>query len=648
MLAAVYVSTLAPGVTFWDAGEFIAAAFGMGIPHPPGTPLVVALGRAWTLAAGGVLGVARAMNTLSALCTAAAGGLTAWLVAREFAEGDASWGALTGALCAGLMTSAWANATETEVYAVSLLHVVLLLVCAERASTDEEARDNGGRWLRCTAYLIALAPAVHLSVLVGAPAAIALAARRRDGTWRFDRILLLGGVVVSAAGVGRMSSIIVGCGAAVAMLSLLVKRDEAPARQRHLTPLLSIMALAVIGTSALLIMLVRARYDPPMNQGNPSTLATLADVVARRQYEVAPLWPRAAPVWIQLANVAQYADWQFALAWGRGIFTTPVRVLVTLAFLALGVGGWRTMRREGRRVADALALLVLCGTVGVGAYLNLKAGASLGYGFVPAGAHEARERDYFFVLAFWGWGVLAGYGALAFVRARRWPAPFALAVALVPLAGNWAPNDRARGAEATAARDVGLALLESVPPRAVLFVAGDNDSYPLWYLQQVEGVRGDVALVTVPLLPADWYEAEIARRTGLRWLKSAHVPGARWRHEEVAALIARAARDAGRPVAASPALASRERALLGSGWRLRGVVYESSGPADGSVGTPRFDRTGTASPQRVSAPARRRKARLPDDVSAMMLALLDCPRLASLPAGPSAARDSLEVRCNAR
>ena len=125
---------MAPGVTFWDAGEFIAAAHTFGIPHPPGTPIFVALGRVWTLALGGVLGVARASNLLSAASTALACGLAGWLVTRASrTKPDVAWGALAGALCAGLMSSVWANATETEVYAVSLRLVVVMLVCAQRA-----------------------------------------------------------------------------------------------------------------------------------------------------------------------------------------------------------------------------------------------------------------------------------------------------------------------------------------------------------------------------------------------------------------------------------------------------------------------------------------------------------------------------------
>jgi hypothetical protein len=221
-------------------------------------------------------------------------------------------------------------------------------------------------------------------------------------------------------------------------------------------------------------------------------------------------------------------------------------------------------------------------------------------------------------------------------------------VGLVPLAGNWSANDRARGPASHAPRDVAVALLESAPPRAVLFLAGDNDSYPLWYEQQVNEVRRDVTLVTFPLLPAEWYVAEIARRTGLRWSPSIAAPGIQWQHEGIAAAIARSARDAGRPVVVSPALEARQRALLGSGWRMRGYVYQSTGPANGQAAAVRFDSLAAPSNGRGEAQLRARRARLSDDVSDTMLELLECPRIGGLPAGPSALRDSLEVRCNVR
>jgi hypothetical protein len=223
----------------------------------------------------------------------------------------------------------------------------------------------------------------------------------------------------------------------------------------------------------------------------------------------------------------------------------------------------------------------------------------------------------------------------------------ALLVALLPLLGNWSAMNRKREPERTAARRVAHAILQSAPRHAVLFLAGDNDSYPLWYAQQVEGVRRDVSPVTLPLLSAAWYTSDIARSTGLRWNVREAVPGINWRHEQQAALIARAARAAGRPVVASALLTTDERALLGSDWRLAGVNYVAGAPAGDIDGPATVDRRATLPwiPTSPEAPADRDAV---DGAPRMMLALLECPRLAR-PAGMSPGqRDSLAVRCNFR
>ena len=646
-LLALYVATLAPGPTFWDAGELIAAIHVLGIPHPPGTPLYVALGHAWTGAIGEAIGVARAANLLSAVCTAAAGAVTAWLVAGRSQGPAAAWTGYVGAVAAGAMTTAWANATETEVYSLALLHAVVILACATRASEDGE--DARVRWLLLTAYMLALAPAVHLIVLVIAPAAIVLAAYvaetdARRAHWRLDAVLLLGGATVAAAGIGRWQWPLVALGLLVAATSA---RCFPPGRRA--SRIAALAGLVALAASALLVMLVRARFDPAINQGSPTSLAALADVVARRQYEVAPLFPRSAPVWLQVANVFQYIDWQAAMSWGAGIETSPLRVLATLAWLAIGWIGARSLRRDSERLALALIVLAIAGTFGVAAYLNLKAGASLGWGILPDDApHEARERDYFFLLGFWAWGCLAGAGATALAQRFRLRPPVALVALALPILGNWRSADRSREPEASAARRFGTALLEAAPPRAVLFLDGDNDSYPIWYLQQVEGLRRDVLPVTVPLLPARWYPAEISRRSGLRWTEGP-VTGARTQSEQRAAAIAAAAHAASRPVAASPALPARERSLLGSGWVLRGPVYVAR--AEGREAALRATVDSAAAERWLAGREpwpRERRAASGDDVARTMMSLLDCPRLGLRERAPTERRDSLEVRCNLR
>jgi hypothetical protein len=461
-LLALYAATLAPGVTFWDAGELIAAIHGLGLPHPPGTPLYVALGHVWTGALGDAIGVARAANLLSAVCTATAGAVTAWLVAGRSRGPAGAWTGYVGAVAAGTMMTAWANATETEVYSLALLHAVLILACATRAS--EEGEGARVRWLLLTAYLLALAAAVHLIALVVAPAAIVLAAyvaetEERRARWRLDGVLLLGGATIAAAGIGRWQWPLLAAGLLVAATSA---HCFPPGRRA--SRIAALAGLVMVASSALLVMLVRARFDPAINQGNPASFAALADVVARRQYEVAPLFPRSAPLWLQVANVFQYVDWQAAMSWGAGIMTSPLRVLATLVWLALGWLGARSLRRESERLALALVVLAIAGTFGVAAYLNLKAGASLGWGILPDGTpHEARERDYFFLLGFWAWGCLAGAGATALAQRLRWPVPVAVATLALPILGNWRGADRSREPEASAARRFGIALLEATP-----------------------------------------------------------------------------------------------------------------------------------------------------------------------------------------
>jgi hypothetical protein len=92
-------------------------------------------------------------------------------------------------------------------------------------------------------------------------------------------------------------------------------------------------------------------------------------------------------------------------------------------------------------------------------------------------------------------------------------------------------------------------MLARVPPSGVFLALGDNDTYPLWYLQQAEGTRKDVTVVTLPLLPAKWYRAELARRYKL--LDSAAVENWLGRDSTVA-LITQRSYDQNRPVIRSP------------------------------------------------------------------------------------------------
>jgi hypothetical protein len=603
ILGVVYGATLAPGLTFWDAGELIAAIQTFGIPHPPGTPLYVVLGRAWRVLTV-PLPAALGTNLWSAACSALAGGLVASLFTRGTARPVAAVGA---GLCAGAMSTVWRNATETEVYAASLLLAMAMLVCAERAGRAAEPAgatgETGGRegwaaeregsrrwrWPALTAYAMALGVSLHPSALVAAPAAVVLAAEGEGGAWRWSRAGVLGGAFLVSIGVALVRPVLVLAGAALLALGGATR----PRRAGWNTIAGTVLAL-ILALSVLTVMPIRAAHDPPINAGNPVSWGALWEVVGRRQYGSALLWPRQAPLWAQLANLAEYADWQVALGLSPGVAPSWRRTPLTLAFAALGIYGAVTHRRLDRRTWRAWLVLLLCASVGLVVYLNFKAGASFGYGVLPDDVpHEVRERDYFFTLGFLAWGAWAGFGAVELVRERRPRLAWAgLAIAALPIALNWRSVDRRAEPAARVAGTFARALLWSAPPNAVLVTGGDNDSFPLWYAQVVEGVRRDVTVVVAPLLGAPWYRAELARRDSL--LTSREVNGAPWGGEALGsegALLARVAAHAaerGRPVAVAltagvarlSAVRTVEEGGAGSAegarewhWVLRGLVY---------------------------------------------------------------------------
>jgi len=213
----------------------------------------------------------------------------------------------------------------------------------------------------------------------------------------------------------------------------------------------TLAGVIAVGASSFLYLLLRSRHDPAVNQGNPGTLDGVIEVIARRQYDVPGLWPRRAPLWLQIGNLFQYVDWQFALGLDRWVGASPLRTPLTAVFIALGVAGSRWHFRRDRRTWAALLLLVACATLGVVLYLNLKAGPSFGYGVLPPDAdREARERDYFFALGFAAFGLWVGMGAVAVARAlarrrgRRSLVVVGPVLAALPFALNWRAVDRRR------------------------------------------------------------------------------------------------------------------------------------------------------------------------------------------------------------
>jgi hypothetical protein len=249
----------------------------------------------------------------------------------------------------------------------------------------------------------------------------------------------------------------------------------------------------------------------------------------RGQYGKPELTERQAPLTAQLGMWWLYFKWQ----WLRDAHYDHqfAQSMLAALFFVLGIlGGYVHWQRDRKSFWYFGSLMFTMSLVLI-YYLNFKYGASQEPDLAGVN-REVRDRDYFYLWSFSAWGVWASLGlvaaweALASLigrdqvvvgratverptqRALLLSAPMLL-VAFIPLFTNWTTASRAGQTDtADFARD----LLNSVEPYGVLVTVGDNDTFPLWYAQEVEGVRKDVVVANTSLLNTDWYTRQLIRR----------------------------------------------------------------------------------------------------------------------------------------
>jgi len=523
----LYALTLAPTTAFWDTSEYIATGHIMGIPHPPGNPLFVVLARAWSILLEPLgLSVAVRINLFSAFMSAAAHGLWFLVVHHilRFFSPERTFrlvGAGVAVLVSATAFTVWNQSNVNEkVYTVSLLTIALLswLIIRWQERLGKGKDDN---LLVLMAFILALSVGNHLMAFLAAPA--------------------------------------------VGVFILLV-RPQVLANWK-LYP--AGIAAVLLGLSIHLFLPLRAADHPVINEGAPEcptvssaivSVATygnagcepLSESLTREQYKVEGqpgpglFGPRQAAVTAQFTNYLQYFDWQWARSVGGRDTTFPLaRTLFTMLFVALGVWGAMEHYQRDRKSFAYVATLFITLSAGLVWYLNFR----YGYSFPQESLdmQEVRERDYFFIVSFSVWGLWAGVGLAALwqslaERVPQVPAPGdregaeiqtgdgdppmdpglasaawnrrrsllraspILLVGFLPLLLNFSWATRSYD---WAARDWAYNLLISAEPYAILFTNGDNDTFPLWYLQEVEGIRRDITVVVTSYLNTNWYAKQI-------------------------------------------------------------------------------------------------------------------------------------------
>jgi hypothetical protein len=508
----LYLITLAPSVAMWDTGEYMAAVKVLGIPHPPGNPFFVMLGHAFASLPIPVSYAAR-INIMAALASALSAGLwfliTERIVARWIYE---KWQRLVVASVATLIGATaftvWNQSVVNEkVYTISLLFftIVSWIIIEWIEEPDAPGAD---RLIILVCFLLGLGYANHPAGFLPLPAAgIALLTTRWRTLLRWKLVLVC---------IGAM----------------------------------------ILGLTPFIFEPIRAAYFPPINEGAPTACETkleasctfdklteqrLMDNINRVQYGAKV--GRGASYPAQVGMWWLYFKWQ----WLRDVHQTMPGLQFVLAFLFLGLGllgGYVHWQRD-RQTFWYFGPLMFTMTLALIYYLNFKYGWSQDPDLGSTVDREVRDRDYFYIWSFSAWGVWAGIGLsflweqLAHViggegKAEKtvvekgssrtqspapvlaWPsrrsfmlaAPI-LVIALIPLVSNWKYASRA-GTYFTQqwAHD----YLNSLEPYAIVITNGDNDTFPLWYAQEVEGVRRDVTVAVTTYLDTDWFVRQMIRR----------------------------------------------------------------------------------------------------------------------------------------
>ena len=628
---AVYVLTLEPTASFWDAGEFIACSYKLLVPHPPGAPFYLLVGRIFSMFAGSPEQVAWWVNLLSGICSSLTVLFLFWtitifarkIIVKEGAEPTKGnillimGSGAVGALAYTFSDSAWFSAVEAEVYAMSSFFTAIVFWAMLRweAKVGEAHSD---KWLVLIAYLVGLSIGAHLLNLVTIPALAFIY------YFRLYRPTLIGGLIAFAISAVIVVAILWGVipglpslagnfevffvnslgmpfssGLIVFMVLLIAAivfglRYSIKHNNRVLNTAILCFVFVLIGYSSYMIIPIRSSYEPTIDENDPDDIMTFVSYLKREQYGDRPLLygPQynAQPVdqeekapryvkgkdkyiavkggvepiydskdktllpriysdnpqhvdeyrkWVDLRegqaptfgqNLSfllnyqlghmywRYFLWNFAgresdvqhagvLWFGKDDPNAPERVLESearncfyLLPLLIGVLGLIYQVRKDDRNAFVVGLLFFFTGIAIALYLNQP----------PL---EPRERDYTFAGSFYAFSIWIGLGVMGLaellrkaIKSNQAAAGVATVIGLlvpgIMAAEGWDDHDRS---DRYFSVDSAKNLLDSCAPNAILLTNGDNDTFPLWYVQEVEGYRTDVRVAVLSYLNTDWY-----------------------------------------------------------------------------------------------------------------------------------------------
>ena len=580
----LYLLTLPPTASFWDASERIACAYGLQIPHPPGNPFYLLLGRFFSMFSGAE-SAAYMINVMSALASAITIMLLYLIIVRfvrDFKGYEVDrypsidriglyGGGLIGALTFAVTDSHWFTSVEAETYALSLTFTALVVWLVLKWSENHDNIRNE-RWLLLITFLFGLAFGVHLLSLL-AIFFVGLIIYFRKYEFEPKSFIIASGISIaiffliypltiihlpSLAGTfstttGGMLGPLFFFAVFGALIAYGIYYTHKNGHRTANIILLGYM-LILVGYSSYSMIYIRSQVNPGIDQNSPDQVDSFISYLKREQYGQQPLLTggsysnelgsidrdnpkllprRHSPDQRHMSKYSEYrSDLHFFLsyqvnhmylryfAWnfiGRDSDLQDARWIsgfgsnnsrdnpahnrfFYLPFILGLIGMLYHFRRDWKRATAVLVLFVATG-LAIFAYLNQT-------------PFQPRERDYSYTGSFFAFSIWIGLGATGlielvkhYLKANKIVAYgtlglTALAVPVLVGSQTYSNNDRSLR---YVAPDYAYNLLNSTAPYSILFTNGDNDTFPLWYLQEVEGIRTDVRVVNLSLLNTEWY-----------------------------------------------------------------------------------------------------------------------------------------------
>ncbi len=529
----VYVQTLAPTVSFFDSGELIAAAYTLGVAHPPGYPLYVSLG--WLFSKLPIGAGAYRLNLMSA-CFATLAALMVFLITHAMLSNRSSSpvaepsrtapdpeqmfmpvASLVAAFAFAFSQTHWSQALIAEVYSLNAFWcgmIIWLLFHWRRAVGEQEAKAGSSRLHSMSGSRAAEQNRDDTS---GGNAA--KPPREKHHIPHAGHLYLI--AFLFGIGFGNHQTISLFFFAAC----FLVLKTT-PHLVVNMKAVALILASLALGLSIYALTPIRAAQHPPVNWGNPSTWRQFKWLVTREGYSNVPRGGGLSALWhaVRTQEVREHD----ARPGQSPLPERPVHGLTRLLTVfrqSLFFRQMLTFRpwREFGQIGLILAIVgLLYGVIFVRIPTLTVFIAICSFVVLTIFISDPPDENIFLVEEFHTpayllTAVLIGLGVMGLARAMLWvvrPWRFAqygivffLTINALILPGrlllvNLPHIDRSRN---YVAYDYASNVLSSLQPHAILFTWGDSGAFPLWYLQIVEKQRQDVILIHVPHLSSPWY-----------------------------------------------------------------------------------------------------------------------------------------------